>query len=96
MLNLPASKLKKMKTETFPMLLPAVYCKDGRSAKDIMGWTNMCQADFDHMNPDCIDEAKRRLRELPFVAMYHTSMSGEGLHVYYVYLTPNAGLNPKT
>ena len=96
MLKLPESQLKKMKTETFPMLLPAVYCEDGRSAKDIVRWTNVCQADFDHMKPECIDEAKRRLRELPFVAMYHTSMSGKGLHVYYAYLTPNNGLNAKT
>ena len=96
MLKLPESQLKKMKTETFPMLLPAVFCEDGRSAKDIVRWTNVCQADFDHMKPECIDEAKRRLRELPFVAMYHTSMSGKGLHVYYAYLTPNNGLNAKT
>ena len=30
MLKLPESQLKKMKTETFPMLLPAVFCEDER------------------------------------------------------------------
>ena len=34
---------------------------------------------------------ERRLSELPFLAMFYTSMSGTRLHVYYRYLVPNEG-----
>ena len=38
---------------------------------------------------------ERRLSELPFLAMFYTSMSGTRLHVYYRYLVPNEGLSPE-
>ena len=35
------------------------------------------------------------MRMLKFVAMYHVSMSGNGLHIYYFYQIPNSGLTPQ-
>ena len=74
--------LKAMKTENFPMLVPAVLCKGGRNKESIEEWTCFCQADFDNIEPELLDEARRRIRELKFVVMYHVSMGGRGLHVY--------------
>ena len=87
--------LKTMKTDNFPMLVPAVLCKGGRSKESIAEWTCFCQADFDNIAPELLDEARRRIRELKFVVMYHVSMGGRGLHVYYVFQIPNCGMNEK-
>lgn len=38
---------------------------------------------------------ERRLSELPFLAMFYTSMSGTRLHVYYRHLITNEGLSPE-
>ena len=87
--------LKAMKAENFPMLVPAVLCKGGRNKESIESWTCFCQADFDNIAPELLDEARRRIRELKFVVMYHVSMGGRGLHVYYVFQIPNCGMNEK-
>ncbi|MGN0051413.1 MAG: BT4734/BF3469 family protein, partial [Prevotella sp.] len=87
--------LKTMKAENFPMFVPAVLCKGGRNKESIESWTCFCQADFDNIDPELLDEARRRIRELKFVVMYHVSMGGRGLHVYYVFQIPNCGMNEK-
>ena len=81
--HLPAKQLKKLKAEQFPMMMPAARFKDGRDMEHLESYTCLCQCDIDHLAPDIMEEAKRRIRMLPFVVMYHVSMSGQGLHVYY-------------
>ena len=93
--NLPAKQLKKQKAEQFPMLMPAARFKDGRDMEHLESYTTLCQCDIDNIPPDMMDEAKRRVRSLPFVCMYHVSMSGKGLHIYYFYQIPNEGLTPQ-
>ena len=93
--NLPAKQLKKQKAEQFPMLMPAARFKDGRDMEHLESYTTLCQCDIDNIPPDMMEEAKRRVRMLKFVAMYHVSMSGNGLHIYYFYQIPNSGLTPQ-
>lgn len=93
--KLPAKQLKKLKAEQFPMLMPAARFKEGRDMEHLDSYTGLCQCDIDNIPPDMIDEAKRRVRSLPFVCMYHVSMSGKGLHIYYFYQIPNEGLTPQ-
>ena len=93
--NLPAKQLKKLKAEQFPMLMPAARFKEGRDMEHLDSYTGLCQCDIDNIPPDMMDEAKRRVRSLPFVCMYHVSMSGKGLHIYYFYQIPNEGLTPQ-
>ena len=93
--KLPAKQLKKLKAEQFPMLMPAARFKEGRDMEHLDSYTGMCQCDIDNIPPDMMDEAKRRVRSLPFVCMYHVSMSGNGLHIYYFYQIPNEGLTPQ-
>ena len=93
--KLPAKQLKKLKAEQFPMLMPAARFKDGRDMEHLDSYTGLCQCDIDNIPPDMMDEAKRRVRSLPFVCMYHVSMSGKGLHIYYFYQIPNEGLTPQ-
>ena len=93
--KLPAKQLKKLKAEQFPMLMPAARFKEGRDMEHLDCYTGLCQCDIDNIPPDMMDEAKRRVRSLPFVCMYHVSMSGNGLHIYYFYQIPNEGLTPQ-
>ena len=93
--NLLAKQLKKLKAEQFPMLIPAARFKDGRDMEHLESYTTLCQCDIDNIPPDMMEEAKRRVRMLKFVAMYHVSMSGNGLHIYYFYQIPNSGLTPQ-
>ena len=93
--KLPAKQLKKLKAEQFPMLMPAARFKEGRDMEHLDSYTGLCQCDIDNIPPDMMDEAKRRIRSLPFVCMYHVSMSGKGLHIYYFYQIPNEGLTPQ-
>lgn len=93
--KLPAKQLKKLKAEQFPMLMPAARFKEGRDMEHLDSYTGLCQCDIDNIPPDMMDEAKRRVRLLPFVCMYHVSMSGKGLHIYYFYQIPNEGLTPQ-
>ena len=93
--KLPAKQLKKLKAEQFPMLMPAARFKEGRDMEHLDSYTGLCQCDIDNIPPDMMDEAKRRVRSLPFVCMYHVSMSGKGLHIYYFYQIPNEGLTPQ-
>ena len=93
--KLRAKQLKKLKAEQFPMLMPAARFKEGRDMEHLDSYTGLCQCDIDNIPPDMMDEAKRRIRSLPFVCMYHVSMSGNGLHIYYFYQIPNEGLTPQ-
>ena len=93
--KLPAKQLKKLKAEQFPMLMPAARFKEGRDMEHLDSYTGLCQCDIDNIPPDMMDEAKRRVRSLTFVCMYHVSMSGKGLHIYYFYQIPNEGLTPQ-
>ena len=93
--KLPAKQLKKLKAEQFPMLMPAARFEEGRDMEHLDSYTGLCQCDIDNIPPDMMDEAKMRVRSLPFVYMYHVSMSGNGLHIYYFYQIPNEGLTPQ-
>ena len=93
--KLPAKQIKKLKAEQFPMLMPAARFKEGRDMEHLDSYTGLCQCDIDNIPPDMMAEAKRRVRMLKFVAMYHVSMSGNGLHIYYFYQIPNEGLTPQ-
>ena len=64
--DLPAKQLKKLKAEQFPMLMPAARFKDGRDMEHLDSYTYLCQCDIDNIAPDIMEEAKRRIRALPF------------------------------
>ena len=93
--KLPAKQLKQLKAEQFPMMVPAARFSQGRDMEHLEGYTCLCQCDLDHITPDLMEEAKRRIRQLPFVALYHVSMGGQGLHVFYFYQIPNSGMTPQ-
>ena len=93
--DLSSKQIKKIKAEQFPMLMPAARFKAGREMENLDSYTYLCQCDIDNIPPDIMEEAKRRIRALPFVSMYHVSMSGNGLHVYYFYQIPNCGFTPQ-
>ena len=67
--DLPAKQLKKLKAEQFPMLMPAARFKNGREMEHLVSYTCLCQCDIDNIPSDIMEEAKRRVRELPVVVM---------------------------
>ena len=93
--GIPSKQLKALKTERFPMLMPAATFDMERKMDCLKEYTCFCQCDIDHVKPEQMEEMRRRLRELPFVVMFYTSMSGTGLHVYFRYLIPNEGFSPE-
>ena len=77
-------EVKRMKSTWFPGIMPACHCSDNqRKLELVTSYTGFCQADFDHIPADEVEAVKTRLREVPEVMFMHTSMRGEGLHVFF-------------
>ena len=79
-------KLKEMKTTRFPAFVPCAVLYGGKSRKDVMGMTDLCYLDIDHIKEaKQIREAMNILREDPYVVMASRSLSNEGLHILIRY-----------
>ncbi len=77
-------EVKRMKSTWFPGIMPACHCSDNqRKLELVTSYTGFCQADFDHIPAAEVEAVKARLREVPEVMLLHTSMRGEGLHVFF-------------
>lgn len=77
-------EVKRMKATWFPGLLPACHCKDGvRQLEQVTDYTGFSHVDFDHIPDEQLQDIKARLREVPEVLLMHTSIRGQGLHIYY-------------
>ena len=89
-----ARKMKQLKSSAFPAMMPACQCRGGsRLDEEVECLTGICQADFDHLEPDRLREARERLRADPHVFFLYTSMSGRGLHVLYRWEAPETNGN---
>ena len=82
----------QLKRAQFPALMPSCHCREGeRSQNAVTSLTGVCQADFDHLDDARMQLARERLMADPHVMMLYTSMSGHGLHVFYLWqLTESA------
>jgi len=77
-------EVKRMKSGWFPGLMPACHCSEGgRNLDYVVDYTGFCQADFDHIPRGELEAVRARLQEVPEVMLMHTSMRGEGLHVFF-------------
>lgn len=83
-------KLKQMKTTRFPAFAPCIVLYDGKSRENVIGLTDLCYLDIDHINgAKKIRETMDMLREDPYVVMASRSVSGEGLHILIRYKLNN-------
>lgn len=79
-------KLKEMKTTRFPAFAPCVVFYGGKSREDVVGLTDLCYLDIDHIKETKqIREAMNILREDPYVVMASRSVSDRGLHILIRY-----------
>lgn len=79
-------KLKKMKITRFPAFVPCAVFYDGKSREDVVGLTDLCYLDLDHIKePKQIRETMDILRNDPYVVMASRSLSNEEIHVLIRY-----------
>ena len=79
-------KLKEMKATRFPAFAPCVIFYGGKSREDVVGLTDLCYLDIDHIKEaKQIREAMNILRNDPYVVMVSRSLSNEGLHILIRY-----------
>ena len=68
--------------EQLPALVPAGNCLRGRYPKCLTNRTGYAMFDMDKMPPDVLRNAFARLKEIPWVAACHVTVSGTGLRIF--------------
>lgn len=68
--------------EQLPALVPAGNCLRGRYPKCLTNRTGYAMFDMDKMPPDVLRNAFSRLKEIPWVAACHVTVSGTGLRIF--------------
>ena len=68
--------------EQLPALVPAGNCLRGRYPKCLTNRTGYAMFDMDKMPPDVLRNAFARLKEIPWVAACHITVSGTGLRIF--------------
>lgn len=77
---------KRLKSAALPAVMPAAHCSEGhRDAAHVTELTGLAMADFDHVPPERMADARSRLMADRHVLLMHTSPSGTGLHVFFTY-----------
>lgn len=69
--------------QRFMSITPAVECMGGRRNDQVKGYTGVSMVDFDHV-PDMASTLDL-LRNDPYTFMLYTTLSGEGIRVFYKY-----------
>lgn len=78
-------KLKEMKITLFPAFAPCAIFYDGKGRENVVGLTDLCFLDIDHIKEGQIREAMKNLNDDPHVVMASRSLSNEGLHILIRY-----------
>lgn len=79
-------KAKETKITRFPAFCPCSILYDGKSRQNVMGLTDLCFLDIDHIEQEKkIEEVLDVLRNDKYVVMASRSVSGKGLHILIRY-----------
>lgn len=77
---------ENVKITCFPAFAPCAIFYDGKSTDNVMGLTDLCYLDIDHIkNESLINEAMDTLSKDPYVLMASRSVSNKGLHILIRY-----------
>lgn len=68
-----------------PAITPAIGCNGGRRQENIIGYTGISMADFDHIPAGKLDSSLGLLKNDPHVFLCYTTLSGEGIRVLFRY-----------
>lgn len=88
-------KLKEMKITRFPAFTPCANFNDGKSRENVVGLTDLCYLDIDHINEGQIRGAMKILSDDSNVVMASRSLSNEGLHILIRYNLKDMGEQPQ-
>lgn len=87
---------KKMKITRFPAFAPCAFFYSGKSRNDVIGLTDLCYLDFDHIQVEGqIIEAMNILRNEKNIVLASRSVSSRGLHVLIRYAIKGMEMPPQ-
>ena len=71
-----------MKITRFPAFTPCVVLYEGKTRQNVIGLTNLCFLDIDHMDQEKeIEEVLNNLRNDKNVVLASRSVSGDRVHI---------------
>lgn len=76
--NLESASIIKMKR--IPAFIPSAIMYGGKKREDVVGLTDLCFLDIDHISEEEIEAAKAILKNDSHVVLMARSISNEGLH----------------
>lgn len=79
------SRKDRIKKRMIPAFVPSALLFEGKAQRNIIGLTNLCYMDIDHIEEDQINEAINLLRLDEHVVFVARSMSRKGLHILAKY-----------
>ena len=79
------AKKDKIKKWMIPAFIPSALLFDGKAQRNIVGLTNLCYMDIDHIDESQINETLEILKQDEHVVLALHSMSGKGLHFLVKY-----------
>lgn len=89
-------KVKDFKVSKFPAFCPCAILYDGKCRNDVMGLTDLCYFDIDHIKgEEEINKAISILREDRSVLLASRSVSGDGIHILVRYQVKNMEMAPQ-
>lgn len=75
----------KIKKKRIPAFCPGAFLFDGKGRKNVVGLTNLCFLEIDHIASEHILRITALLKEDCHVLLYYRSISGDGLHFIVKY-----------
>lgn len=79
-------KVKNMKITRFPAFTPCAILNEGKTRQDVIGLTDLCFLDIDHINKEKkIEDVMDILRSDKHVVLASRSVSGDGVHILIRY-----------
>lgn len=75
----------KIKRKQIPAFAPGALLYDGKGRKNVLGLTNLCFLESDHINEDELVKAKELLSKDNHVVLVARSVSGDGIHFLVKY-----------
>jgi len=79
----------QIKRRETPSFVSSVLLYEGKGHRNIIGLTDLCYMDIDHLNEEQINEVMKSLSEDEHVVLAFRSMSGKGIHFFVKYRFKN-------
>ena len=88
-------KALNLKITHFPAFAPCAIFFEGKSRQHVVGLTDLCFLDYDHIGKTKIEEVIKALRDDKNVVLASRSISGEGIHIIIRYKLKDMEIPPQ-